>query len=61
MTFIPVRITESSESFQDWQEVLFLRAALINHRMFLEFRDLPEVERLAEIQRLTDKLCEMSH
>lgn len=59
--FIPFTSRESDPQFEELQEVLFLRAALINNHMFFELRDLPDVERNVEIQRQTERLCEMSH
>lgn len=61
MMFLPFVSRESDDNFEELQEVLYLRAALINHWMFMEFRDIPEAERLAEVERLTGVLVEMSH
>lgn len=63
MTFLPFKLLASDdpEFFEDYALQLFLRAALINNHMFLEFRDMPTVERDAEIARITEKLAEMSH
>lgn len=60
MTFLPFS-SKASEQSLEWQELLILRAALINAHMHPEFAWLPEVERLAEIERLTQKMAEMSH
>lgn len=52
---------ESDETFERYNELLTLRAALINHHMYFEYREMPEVERKAEIARLESLMEEMSH
>jgi hypothetical protein len=56
-----LRIYASEETFEEIDELVHLIAALTNNHMFLEFRDFPEIERRAEIQRLKDKLEELFH
>ena len=56
-----LRLKPSDETFHDYQEKLTLLAALKNKHMFLELKDLPEVDCLAEIARLENLLEEMSH
>jgi hypothetical protein len=56
-----LRLTESNSTFEDYNEKLVLLAAMKNRHMFLEFKDIPEVEAKAEISRLENLLEEMSH
>lgn len=56
-----LRLTERHATFEDYTEKLTLLAALKNRHMFLELKDIPEVEAKAEIARLEGLLEEMSH
>jgi hypothetical protein len=56
-----LRLKSTDEGFEEYNETLFLLAAMKNRHMYLEFRDMPEVEAQAEIARLQSKLEEMSH
>jgi hypothetical protein len=53
-------LKESDKTFEDYNEKQMLLSALVNRHMFLEFRDMPEVEANAEIARLRGLLEEMA-
>lgn len=56
-----LRLRQSDAGFEDYSEKLSLLAALKNKHMYLELKDIPEVEAQAEIRRLESLLEEMSH
>jgi hypothetical protein len=51
----------SDETFDDYQGKVILLAALKNSHMFLELKDIPEVERKAKIAEIEDEMEQMSH
>lgn len=60
--FLPFTANESTHpQFDELQEILFFRAALINSHMFMDLSGMGEVERIAAIAELTQRLHEISH
>ena len=56
-----ITLKSSDPEYEDYSEKLTLLVALKNSHMHPEYRDMPEVERQAEISRLESLLEEMSH